>query len=229
MSKVKLQHTVEVEYEGKKWKPSVVKVGVDECVVLNTHNGELVKLIANIMGIDVKMTDRPSLTHVPGFVAMMDLRNKAQAESLAPKNSLFDNDAAHLKSKRTRVEVKDLRSTPQLFEVKLDSTLSVMMQRPVKINDLMVVQVDDVNLENVFEFVKNVGASSEDFYTTRNYKTTGVKGVHKCKVGLYTYFYDRTSGVAQQRDTANTLALEDQADGDDDASCDVTELPPAIL
>ncbi len=217
MEPVTIHRTVEIHCNGKKWRPDIVKVGDIDCVKIPPNDRTLVQIVAAICGIPLSQDDmkkRPSLTNVEGFVKLQELRNQAQASELnppqtKPQRRLFGSQEggnnnskgkkAH-RAKRSHQQMSDLRSSPQLFDIKVSDAEHddkfVCLQRPIKHTDMIVVKLDETNLYNCLGFVTKHGIEKESLFTKRAYQTSGQQGIWK--YGKYMYS-KKTGDVDRKR------------------------------
>ena len=178
MGSIEIIRKVDITCNGcKPWRPQIVKLGDVECIRFAVYDTALVNVVASLAGFNIDKDDRkkrPTLNKVPGFIEIKDARNKAQALELhgpaQPRRSLFgtqeddaDKPSKAKKAARTLGQLSDLRSNPELFDVKIGDTV-VCLQRPIKHTDVIVARLDDQNIRPVFKIILGDGFDMETLF-----------------------------------------------------------------
>ena len=215
-----------VSVEGcQAWKPKVVTVGDDKCVKLTPSDFGLVSVVATLNGVTgLKSKERPSLTNCKGYLALKQVRNRAQAKEIDPgsdRKKLFDDEAVddNKKRKRSANAVADLRVNPQLFAVDVGidgSYAEAWMQRPISSTDDIVVKADDESLSNVIKFIAKTEFDVSDLYARRAYRSSGEKGVWK---------FGDTFYVRDGKSYRKVAVPDNEVSDNDEDAVNVSELP----
>ena len=236
---VSLEWIVQISASGNVWKPKVVTVGSDSCARLDQVDFGLVSLIAGVAGIKgLKFKQRPSLCNIDGFVELKDARNKAQADEIdpgrrtAPKKLFGDNGHGTKKVRRTLVEIAELRDNPQMFAVDVadegESPMLVRMQRPIKMNDDVIINLDKESIQNMIDFIVRRGVTADELVTRRTYGSSGKKGVWK----FGKQFYAKGEAGLRKVDVVRADGDGD-TDGDDcsqgDQACDGNDMAGGVM
>ena len=216
-----ISYLAEVTTDGAKpWVVKMLDVGGEKCVMIDPRDRALVHLVAGRCDVKLDAADlkrNPSLKHIAGYVDLFERRNTAQAIELttdgdAPRRRLFespDSEQKQSKAKRTRVtrvEMADMRSNPELFNVKLDDDTSVMLQRPIHQTDRLVVKLDADNVAAFIDFMVNSGVQKDDFFCARRYNIDAM--------GTYTYKAHGKAYAYRKSDDGLQRIAEPQALGD---------------
>ena len=195
---IKIERVTFVSLGAVKWSPQTCFIGDEECVELCPGDYGLVSLVAAAAGMDLKACSkrRPSLTCVPGFVELKELRDKAQADELrgaGPSKSMFADaeeeegaTRARKRKKATKMSMAERRENPEIFTFLADG-MPIEAQRPIQRRDKIVVKLNEASLENAVKFIASRGVSEDDLFLKRGYRTTGQKGVWSFARGAYTY------------------------------------------
>ena len=168
-----------IAYGDRKWRPSTTMIDQIECCTLSSYDYGLVMLLSEKAGCRRSFDYlKPSLANAPGYAALKRMRNEAQAQALVgnppatpiKKRLLFDttDPPSCEKQKRSRAEHAHLRNNPSMIEVVVEGH-SIMMQKPVKANDDLVVAADKETLCVVLNYIVEVGLDSETLLTKRKY------------------------------------------------------------
>ena len=96
MSSYTTGYTAVVEFEGKKWSPTIVRFDGIDCIKLAATDQTLVRFL---FSIHQKATDKgkPSIAQTATYKSLIQCRNTAQAEDMNPtvtaaKEQLFGDD-----------------------------------------------------------------------------------------------------------------------------------------
>ena len=190
MCSVTLIRRLDIKVNGKKWSPKLIHVGDQECVEVESQNYGLCHLVASLNDVPIDLKRKyVSIANLDGYKELKKQRNIQQAAALQPPAArrLFeshdddddDTDQPHKRLKQTREKIDDLRANPQLFDIALGDGRSITMQRPISQSDSFVIALNEKNLETFFDFLKESGYEQDDFYATRTYRASGVKGLYQ--------------------------------------------------
>ena len=132
-----------------------------------------------------------SLANVPGYKALLNLRNKCVEEQTA-ESSESDKAAALLfgapdpkkknKPRMNASQLKELRDAMQLFELEVPGigerpALQITMLRPVHPCDELCVELDADVIEHLIHFIRSQGVTVDALADRREYRSTDCKGL----------------------------------------------------
>ena len=222
-----------VTFGSRRWSFQTCMVGDVECVELNPNDRGLVLMVAAEAGLDCrrlgKSRPQPSLSNADGFIALKEIRDKAQAMELegggstqaTPKKSMFDDEVKVTPKKKRRMSMQVLserRESPELFTMMVDG-MPVVAQRPILSRDKLIVKLETESLVNAIKFIVSKGVTDECLLKKRQYGAHG-KGVwsfHRAR-----YFYKKTpEGYQRTTATDGDEVREESKDADGDGELDV--------
>jgi hypothetical protein len=198
---VKIEKSIVVRINGTPFRPKLITYdNGQECIALSATHYPLVAAVASVAGVSLKakMSPRPSLTNVSGYIKVKHARNEAQAASLVstptPK-AVFGEPTDGLptprkRQKRTAQEIAYQRVEPQLFDVTIPNGDTVSMQRPVKQTDELVIPLDEGTIKTIVTFIVEDGVTIDTLTSKRDYAASGVPGTWKTGP----YFYNKDGG-----------------------------------
>ena len=152
-----ITNCISITFEDVNWTTKLQRLILDDGTKVETLSLRscygLIRLLVAMSGITppsqfYKQKPKPTLSNVPGYTALIQRRNQAQAAELwpapAPKRKLFA-DAPSPKKKqpkrRSMDQIQDLRSNPAMLNVSVvegDADSMVCFKRPVMNKDEMV-------------------------------------------------------------------------------------------
>ena len=144
------------------WKPtSIVEIGGEQFVQLKPADYGLVHLIAGIAKADMKeLRTRPTIANCPGLIELKIRRNNAQMEEMrAPADAapgLFDEEELAPSKKKPKFR-RDGISEPEAFSVLVGENSPVVMKRPQRASEDLVIKLDAESLTNAFRFMLDHG------------------------------------------------------------------------
>ena len=200
VARVEIEKSIVIRIDGTPFKPKLITYdNGQECIALSATHYPLVAAVASVAGVNLKakMSPRPSLTNVSGYIKVKQARNEAQAASLVrtptPKK-LFGEPTNGLpppiKRRRTAQEIASQRVEPQLFDVTLPNGDTVSMQRPVKQTDELIIPLDEGTIKAIVTFIVEDGVTIDTLTMKNAYAASGVPGTWKTGP----YFYNKDGG-----------------------------------
>ena len=137
------------------WKPkTIIDIGGEKFVQLKPADYGLVHLIAGMAHADIKdFGTRPTIANCQGLIELKILRNTAQMQEMqAPADAapgLFDSDELAPSKKKQKLR-RDGISDPEAFTVVVDEDSPVVMKRPQRASEDLVIKLDEESLNNAF-------------------------------------------------------------------------------
>jgi len=164
---VSINRFVVIECNARQWRPPISRVGDVECVAFHPHDKSLVNIVASIGGIEFEKRERKrskSILGVIGFDMLREMRNKAAdaehvEEEQPVRKQLFANQV-----KRQKIKKNDNSDKPAMLDVMVGDDI-VVMQRPSKISDVLVVRLTEEDLSRCFSFILSQEISKEAFFS----------------------------------------------------------------
>ena len=188
---------------------------------LRSESHTLTKLVyeQNPDAPEVMKGEYASLANCQGLQQLIQLRNAAQAQELAPEagSNLFENPAGVQKKTQqpimTRLELQQKRAADHLsisIQVPLEgASHSIMVLRPVQAKDALYVIYDKDALSVVLQYLRHNGFSEPQ----PKFKHQGAKGIQK-RVGGYVVISKDDEGKKHFKRVKNLgKAIEVQSGG----------------
>ena len=156
------------------WKPkTIIDIGGEKFVQLKPADYGLVHLIAGMAHADIRdFGSRPTIANCQGLIELKVLRNTAQMEEMqAPADAapgLFDSDELAPSKKRQKLR-RDGISDPEAFTVVVDEDSPVVMKRPQRASEDLVIKLDEESLNNAFRFMLDHGIVGDNLQNRRQY------------------------------------------------------------
>lgn len=224
MATFQIDRLAELAHGGSRWTTKVVKIGDEECVRLVPNDPNFVKVVCSLVGIVVDVADRPSLANASWLTHLKKCRNQAQSEALNPlqPRRLFEVQESNEPAKkkvRSRTQMIEMRSNPELFEVNLGDDFIVTMQKPISQHDAVVVKLANENLDKLAEFIVFHGINPDDVTSKRAWRSSGIKGTIQIKSKGKSYFYNQNGGERQKAMTdfmSNPVIANQDGQSDDE-------------
>ena len=215
---VSINRFVVIECNARQWRPPVSRVGDVECVAFHPHDKNLINIVASMGGIEFDREERKaskSICGVIGFDMLRELRNQAadaeRVEEEQPvRKQLF---AVQVKRQKTKKSDSDKSEKPAMLDVMVGGE-TVVMQRPTKTSDVLVVRLTEEDLSRCFSYILSQEISKDAFFQRRAYGTSGQIGVWK--YGKY-YYNSKHSPELADSDKSRSVEENDEP-GDADAS-----------
>ena len=231
---LKIERAVSIRHGCAVWRTSAVNVdGTDYMKLLCSSSLGFINVLVDKADLDCgalwKSKPKPTLTNVPGFIAMKTMRNECQAAELMGKpKTLFDGEKPRKSksAKCTADQLADLRKNPSTFEVDLKNGKTVQLLRPVKVSDEIYVRVDEECLNNVNDFIIEGGFTVDALTQKRTYGDSGETG--KWKYGKYYYKQSKDGRIpcpAEAIGGANAQCEAERAEAQDEDSAAAQEQP----
>ena len=162
-----------------------------------------------------------SLTQIPGFIKLRDLRNCLQAEDMLESCqhpaegavALFGDSTRRTVKKRKKVSAHEPRNdNAESIALRIEAcddtewseAVTIEVIRPVHPCDDIYVKMDVDMIHIILKFIRHWGMEEDDFTKRRAYGSTDHKGIYKNKDGTFT--------VNLNSKPPEAIMLEDEVD-----------------